>query len=253
MLNSQNFSVILVRPRNAENIGLAARCMSNTGFQNLRIAGLNTVPPSAYRTAVHSGGILDKALLFPDLSKAAEDLNIILAAVARTRKYSFHFTLEEAVGRVERYSENVTVGLVFGNERTGLSKEELRQAHFLFTLPQASVQPSYNLASAVLLTLFALFNRRTFAPVQPRWAKPLSQGEQQECIKTILKKLRFKGFIHRTNEAHVTDMVHSLFGRIVLTEKDKKLLLAMFSKGVESGDNTPDRDEEKKTRTKTTD
>ena len=91
------------------------------------------------------------------------------------------------------------------------------------------------LASAVLLTLYAFFSRRTEPLKVPLWARPLSQEEQQECISLILKKLEAKGFIHKTNKNHVTDMIHSLFGRIVLTEKDRKLLLSLFSKGVNVG------------------
>jgi len=40
LLGRSRFSVILVNPQNQENIGLVARAMSNTGFSQLRIAGL---------------------------------------------------------------------------------------------------------------------------------------------------------------------------------------------------------------------
>ncbi|MBN1273120.1 MAG: hypothetical protein JXB26_12695 [Candidatus Aminicenantes bacterium] len=231
-MKPDRFTVILVRPQNADNIGLTARCMRNTGFRRLRIVGMSSLPEQSYRTAVHAHNILANTIFFEDFSAAAADLDIILAAVSRTRKHYIRFSLDEVVHRMEQYPPEVSFGLAFGNERTGLTNEELHQANFLFSLPQASIQPSYNLASAVLLTLYAFFSRRVEPLKSPSWARPLSQREQQENISLILKKLEAKGFIHKTNKNHVTDMIYSLFGRIVLTEKDRKLLLALFSKGI---------------------
>lgn len=49
------------------------------------------------------------------------------------------------------FPQTTRIGLLFGNERTGLTSEELRSSNFRFAMPQASKQPSYNLAYAVLL------------------------------------------------------------------------------------------------------
>jgi tRNA/rRNA methyltransferase len=48
-----------------------------------------------------------------------------------------------------------------------------------------------------------------------------------------LDKLEKRRFIHRTNKRHMTEMIYDLFGRFALTEKDRKLLLALFSKGID--------------------
>jgi tRNA C32,U32 (ribose-2'-O)-methylase TrmJ len=44
--------------------------------------------------------------------------------------------------------------------------------------------------------------------------------------------LEQKNFIHNTNKRHMTEMIYDLFGRFALTSKDRKLLLAIFSKAV---------------------
>jgi tRNA/rRNA methyltransferase len=61
--------------------------------------------------------------------------------------------------------------------------------------------------------------------------RPLPQKKQVECIKIVLDKLEEKGFIHKTNKKHTTEMIYDLFGRLGMTEGDRKLLLAIFSKG----------------------
>ncbi len=124
------------------------------------------------------------------------------------------------------------IGLVFGNERTGLTSAELAASNFRFTIPQAFPQPSYNLAAAVLVTLFELFRRRSAEGAGRATAAadlPLPLSEQDECLRLILRRLEARRFIHATNARHATEMVRDLIGRLAITARDRRLLLAMFS------------------------
>ncbi len=235
------FFVILSRPENPENVGFVARAMKNTGFGNLRIVGREKTEPSSCRTAVHAKDILERASFYPDLCSAAADLNVVFASTAKARKNFSTLTLEEAVAKMFSFLPSAKIGLVFGNERTGLTSEELRSSNFRLTIPQASRQPSYNLASAVLLTLFRIFRHEPEEPkksVRPE-DLPLSQVEQEECIRLILKKLEDRKFIHSTNKAHAMEMIYDLLGRLTITAKDKKLLLALFSHAGEGSKKRP--------------
>lgn len=231
-LNRKRFAVILVRPENPENIGLAARAMKNTGFEDLRLVGLRSLEPEASRTAIHCRSILDRARLFPTLEEATEDRHFVLASTARFRKTFSVPPLAEALETVLRFPPESRVGLVFGNERTGLSSKELGAANSVFFIPQASAQPSYNLASAVLLTLFGLFSRSA-GEIIAREATPILRKDQEDCIRLILRKLEAKDFIHPGNRDHVTQMVQDLFGRMALTEKDRRFLLALLDRAVD--------------------
>jgi tRNA/rRNA methyltransferase len=224
----KKFFVVLARPEKAENVGLVARSMKNTGFENLRLIGSSPVSERSYQTAVHAKDILRKAPLYSTLKEATADLDLVFAATSKERKNFSSISLDEAVEKMLSSPRVTSVGLLFGNERTGLTSEELKSSNFRFSIPQAGRQPSYNLASAVLLTLFPLF--KLSAQNQEKTKEtPLSRRQQEECIRLILDKLRKKGFIHSTNKEHVEEMVYDLLGRLTLTEKDKKLLLAIFS------------------------
>jgi TrmH family RNA methyltransferase len=233
------FDVILVRPESPENIGLTARAMKNTGFERLRIVGPAEVGAAARRTAVHAADILSSGAFFPDLEAAVADLNVVFASTARRRQNFSILGLEDAVTNMLALGHAARIGLVFGNERTGLTSAELALSNFRFTIPQAQRQPSYNLASAVLLTLFEVFRRETAEGERPpsRSAEvPLPFAEQDECLRLILRKLEDRRFIHSTNARHTTEMVRDLLGRLAITARDRRLLLAMFSHaGPESG------------------
>ncbi len=230
-INRKRFAVILVRPEKQENIGQVARAMKNTGFSDLRVVGLKKFDEEAQRTAVHAEDILSSARFCSSLNKAVGRLHLVFASTARVRSKFSILPLQEAVDIMFRFPASTRVGLLFGNERTGLTSEELGAANFIFSIPQAVRQPSYNLSSAVLLTLFEIFRRSPTTPV-PLEKKPLPREDQDECIRVVLMKLRQSKFIHETNETHITRRVQDLFGRLALTDKDRKLLMAIFNKAL---------------------
>lgn len=230
----KRFAVILISPENPENIGLVARSMKNTGFEELRVVQTSRIDPRSLKTAVHAQDILKNARLFLDLDAAVEDLNVVFAATSKRRKNFPLVSLNEAVKEMSRYPPETRIGLLFGNERTGLTSEELRSSNFRFMIPQSGRQPSYNLASAVLLTLFHIYTYGNLSDKDRATVKeePLSRKEQQECIRLVIDKLEKKRFIHETNRQHMMEMVYDLFGRLTLTDKDRKLILALFSKTI---------------------
>ncbi|MFQ6037566.1 MAG: RNA methyltransferase [Candidatus Aminicenantales bacterium] len=229
-------TVVLVRPERPENIGLVARSMKTTGFSRLRIVGKMPLDEKAHVTAVHARGILDRARFFSSPEEAVSDLNVVFASTAKRRKNFAMLSLEEAIRKILDFSRSTEVGLVFGTERTGLTSEELRNVNFCFTIPQATRQPSYNLGVAVGITLFEIWRASEKRPGAPRMEKPLMWREQQALIARVLQNLEAEGFIHRTNRKHMSQRISDLLGRLTLADRDRRLLLALFSTRRKGGD-----------------
>jgi tRNA/rRNA methyltransferase len=183
----------------------------------------------ALKTAVHAEEILRAARRFDDLAEAVSDLHLVFAATAKERKNFPILTLDDALSQMAAFPASTRIGLLFGNERTGLTSEELRHSNFRFSIPQARRQPSYNLAAAVLLTLFPLF--KLSLKTAERGERPLPRAEQDACIRRILEILKMRGFMTEASRRHVSEMIYDLFGRLAMTEKDRRLLLAVFQKG----------------------
>jgi tRNA/rRNA methyltransferase len=231
-LDPSRFAVVLVRPDSPENIGLAARGLANTGFGDLRVVGLDRFEPGAWRTAIHAEAILESARFFGSLEAAVADRDLVLGSTARVRHDFPLVTLPEAVRRVREYPASTRVGLVFGNERTGLTQPELALANVRFRIAQAARQPSYNLGVAVTLTLHAV----AFADAPPPAARrglPLSHDEQAQAGRSFRALLDSLGFMHATNRAFISDKVEDIFFRMALTAKDRDIILAMFRKALE--------------------
>ncbi len=226
------FAVVLVRPDSPENIGLAARGMANTGFADLRIVGLGKLEPPAWRTAIHAETIIEGTRFFPSLAEAVADRDLVLGSTARVRHDFPLVPLSDGVARIDEYPAAARVGLVFGNERTGLTQPELGLANIRFHIPQAARQPSYNLGVAVTLTLHAIAFR-TGPPPALRRDLALDHAAQAEAGRRFSDMLESLGFMHETNRAFIVEKVRDIFFRMALTAKDRDIILAMFRRALE--------------------
>lgn len=227
--NIKRFSVILVRPEKSENVGLVARGMAGTGFSDLRLVGSKDVISAAYRSAVHSTGILEAARFFETLEDALSDLDVTFGSTARQYRAFPLINLEEALSEMASYSAQTKIGLVFGNERTGLTSKEIALTNFRFRIPQSGRQPSYNLGVAVTLVLYEIsFGRGDRASL--RREKPMKHAEQLQAAIQFKDMLDHLGFMRRTNRAFISEKLQDIFLRMTMTPKEKDIILAMFRK-----------------------
>lgn len=162
-----SFCVILVRPRDPNNIGAAARAMGNFGLCDLRV--VDPYPP-VWREAVSAVGvsdILQNARKFDTLSAALADTHFSLAATALKNRRAEQeiVTLPHLNERLQSAPQGLTA-LVFGNEKSGLSGEDIARCDAILNIPTSAKQPSVNLAQAVILTCYELSRRADFIPLR---------------------------------------------------------------------------------------
>lgn len=193
-----SFCVVLVRPRDPNNIGAAARAMGNFGLSDLRV--VDPYPP-VWREAVSAVGvsdILQNARKFETLDDALADTHFSLASTALKNRRAEQeiITLPHLNERLETAPAGLTA-LVFGNEKSGLSGEDIARCDAMLNIPTSAKQPSINLAQAVILTCYELSRRADFAPLRtPGAAEEPPTDAQKEifiaaaetlCEKTALR------------------------------------------------------------------
>lgn len=152
-----SISIILVRPRNPQNIGAAARAMGNFGLSDLRV--VDPYEPT-WREAVSAVGaheILQKASLFPDLKSALSDRDLIFATTAlKNRKIKQDIVALPQIGEYLDNADWQNAAIIFGPEKTGLNSEDIALAHAIINIPTTAEVPSINLAQAVILCCYEL-------------------------------------------------------------------------------------------------
>ena len=182
----RNIQVVLVRTENPANIGQVARAMKNFGLSKLHL--VNAVPhrvQEAYTLGWNARELIDEALLFPSLEEAVKES---VLAVGFTRR-SGHSRGEprsfmELLPQVLEAASGHPVALVFGNEKNGLSNQELKICHLAATLPTHPAHASLNLSHAVAVAAFLLFNQTPESA--PSFRKPERFYATQEELSDLL-------------------------------------------------------------------
>lgn len=160
-MNLGHILIILVRAENPANIGQVARAMKNFGLS--RLALVDCAPhqvQEAYSLGWNAKEILDQALVFPSLEAALKDAVLVVGFTrrsghARGEPRSF----VEILPQVMEMARSHSVALLFGNEKNGLSNQELKSCHLAAILPTSSEHASLNLSHAVAIASFLIFNQ----------------------------------------------------------------------------------------------
>ena len=163
-------AVILCRPEISRNIGAVCRAMANNGCSDLRIVGNRDAydKQEILRLAIHAGEIWQNARFFEPsvtgLRNAAGDCCIVAGTTRRLgeKRKSWGMTPEELAAFSLNAAAGGRTGIVFGNERTGLTDEELNVCSVAVNIPSSADFPSLNLSHAVQIVCYALF--RSYSP-----------------------------------------------------------------------------------------
>lgn len=144
---------ILVETSRAGNIGSAARAIKTMGFTELVL--VNPRHPDALADeeaiALASGAndVLANARIVASLDEALEGCNFSVALSARLREFSPPVFEPRALAERLDSDQGLRAALVFGNERFGLSNEQVGKCSALVSIPANPSYSSLNLSQAV--------------------------------------------------------------------------------------------------------
>jgi tRNA/rRNA methyltransferase len=152
--------IILVEPAGERNIGSIARVMRNMGLSCLVMVNprCDYLSEDAQVMAVHGVEVLQKAVIVDSLPLALQGCQRAIATTARMR--GIPTVLETPKQALPWLIEkNVTSALIFGPEDRGLSNRELSYAQRFVSIPANPEYPSLNLAQAVGVCAYELYQR----------------------------------------------------------------------------------------------
>ena len=221
---------VLVRPRQPENLGAAARALANFGFSDWALVGAGTHDfARARRVAIHAEALLDRAAVAPSLEDAVAGCTLLVGTTSRRVRGRRPLTPAE-VGRVAAAEGGRgRVAIVFGDERDGLSAEDLRRCDEVSTIPTAGPQPSLNLAQAVAVYAHALAAAAAVQPLEPPRREGATDGELRRMEDALRQALRRCGFLAGPERHAVRDLVASL-RRARLSRDEVRLWTAALSR-----------------------
>lgn len=153
-------SVVLVRPKYLENIGSAARAACSMGVGRLAVVGSQSPDlEPALKTATHNAAYLVRGIVYYDtLEAAVAGCSLVVGATARRGRQRMAMATAGDLAEVAIPAlRQGPVALVFGPEDSGLSNLELALCGLVVTIPTSSQLSSINLAQAVMIVCYELY------------------------------------------------------------------------------------------------
>jgi tRNA/rRNA methyltransferase len=153
--------VVLCQTSHPGNIGSAARALKTMGFARLVLVRPRYFPdPEAIALSSGANDVLDGAQVVESLSEALFGTVMAVAVTARRRELAvaplWARQAVEKLSDVLQVTPDGDVALVFGNETSGLSNEELSLCQHWTMIPANPEYSSLNLAAAVQLMSYEL-------------------------------------------------------------------------------------------------
>ncbi len=162
----ENIRIVMVNTSHPGNIGAAARAMKNMSLPELYLVEPVDFPSTeAALRATHAIDLINQAVVTASLEEAIADCNLVIGTSARER--TMNWVVENprkmATTALSHAAEG-KVAIVFGRERTGLTNEELALCHRLVHIPTNPDHSSLNVAAAVQVIAYELFNESLEQP-----------------------------------------------------------------------------------------
>jgi tRNA/rRNA methyltransferase len=228
-ITPDSISIILVRPKFHENIGSVARAMKNMGLSRLIVVnGCSPLHPNAYKLASGAEDILERAEEFPTLREAISEMGCVVGMTSRGGKERHPDLTPRALAeRLIPLSQKNSIGLAFGSEKEGLTNEELSLCHLYGRIPSMESFPSLNLAQAVMVVCYELFQASKEIPKVP---VQLAQAEQLERMFEHMEKTLIQvGFLDSNHPKRIMQVLRRLFGRSQMDEREVQILQGIWS------------------------
>ena len=231
-----NVRVILVGTQEPMNVGAAARAMQNFGLSDLwlvapepevrqDIAHREPTRSMAYRLAVHSTDILDKAKVVERLEEAVADVRLVVGTTVRERYlYTGEVVTPHPMAEsVARFVQQGKAAIVFGREASGLTSDELDLSQLIVRIPTSPKQSSLNLAQAVLLLGYEVYNA-VLNPPAPLPAQVAERAQLEHLFEDLKNFSLETGFTDAKRLPYAVRRFRRLFHKANLTPGEVQFL-----------------------------
>lgn len=231
-LASTNLRFVLARTSHPGNIGSAARAIRTMGFDRLLLVAPHRYPdPQVLAMAAGADDVLAKLLVIDDLPGAIADCTRVYGLSARRRGIALpELSPREAAAQIAAELQRDTpVGLLFGNEQSGLDNEELLRCHAMVRIPSVEDFSSLNLAQAVQVMAYevrlALLQEGEPGGEVPVAREVLASAEQMEQFYTHLFRTLHAIDFHKGRSALTIELrLRRLFQRAQPDERELRVL-----------------------------
>jgi len=221
---------VLDKTRHPDNLGSALRALKNSGLSRIILSDPETRDFDRARVmATDAADLLDRLVIAGSLGEAVAHGTLVAGTTSRAPPGRHAVPLREFVARASAETDaGGEVVFVFGNERRGLSNEELDFCPVVVTIPSAPEQPSLNLAQAVMLAAHECY-LASLHPAQPiARPPPAKAGTLQALYGQMQTALLAADFLNPQNPDAILSELKRILERAEPSQREAELLLTAF-------------------------
>ena len=199
-------------------------------FELVVVAPKRFPDPQADWRAAGATDVLDKARVVTDLDGAIEDCHWVVGTSTRLRKIPLPVVNPKSLAAsLLGQPEQSKIAILFGREDNGLTNEELRRCHQHLQIDAHPDYPSLNLAMAVQVVCYEIYQASNTVDVVPGWDRPFAEVAQVEAMLAHLEEtLTASGFLQADNPGQTMTRLRRLFGRVALDATEVQILRGIF-------------------------
>jgi len=227
--------VVLVRPRVPGNIGAVARAMENfaAGALCLVAPACDHLARESLQRSTRGEYRLQAARVVGTLPEALENC---VYAIATSRRPGPVHQAEDLSGpqmarEVAARVADGEVALVFGSEDNGLSREDLLACDAVMCLPANPAYPTLNLAHAVVISLYEVFQALASARHTDRVVRRRSDPADAAMIARLIDKLQHAlltiGYLRPEKPDHLMFPIRAILSRAELSRAEAQILMGL--------------------------
>lgn len=226
-------SVVLCRARESGNVGSICRAMKTMGITRLRLADCPCYEEDKVRMmAVHAYDLFENAHRFPTLGEALADSSLSAGFTRRVgeRRKESSMALRDFVASLHSRPPS-PIALVFGNEKDGLTDEELGLCSLAVHIPSSEACPSLNLAQAVQIACYEFFAAGgTGKPRRGKASNPALRESVDSAAAAITAPLAEAGFFKMSGDIYARRFLRDLCERAGASAAEVAYLKKLFTK-----------------------
>ncbi len=247
----QGSAIVLCRVKESGNLGSLCRAMKTMGMERLILANCPEYDEVLVKTmAVHAFDVYETAIRYASLEEALREFSLSAGFSRRSgsrRKgesisvRNFTRTLAGLENTVAAFKfRNEPVALVFGNERDGLSDEELACCSLAVHIPSSDAFPSLNVAQAVQVACYEIFisQAEANARILTSDENPVKACERIEVdrhIEPVLEAFAAKGAFRLSDRDYMRNFLRDLCERAGASSVELEYLAQSYRKALALG------------------
>jgi TrmH family RNA methyltransferase len=227
----EHVQIVLVRPQQPGNIGLAARAISAHGLSGLTLVQPQGFDPDRARwMAPNSHEVINEARFCASVAEAVGGATRVIATTARPRRWGRPVWSAAQVTALIKGEASKTA-ILFGPADSGLSTEDLALCHGILTLPTQGGR-SVNLGAAVGIVCAHL---QAHSPAHSPASEPGTAPEptptwlQDAVVNEAFSVLEQAGYLDGRTPHQVHGTLYRLLARTEPSQTEAAILRGMIA------------------------